>query len=465
MKLNNRRLKQMMRENPYPVQPKKKDEMLMQAWMQDEQQEQQKRKDGFSVKYMKKHKIGALIAAVMILLSMACAISAGIVRYYYHTPGGNIIDQERSFVEEPEGLTLKMTEKEIRGKGYTITEVNWTSVQGKSTFTVWVSADSVELKGLTATIGDKEYALKKSHVTKTEDGKPLNYGYVSLDVPEPESIKAEIGPESSLKLTIDEPEAWHYIFFIPEDCELVEDVYENVILTGYYFDEKIYSGAIDTLLEDSELNALIGSTLIFPEKGTLVGIDGTGYVLHKDFGRISYGVGEGSEVEHYQEIPGIIPQTFSIEKIFFDLRLLPVEEKTYCELPIPEPGQTLTGEWKIFDVAGMTFTSTKITREDAKTISFTTSDTQYLSLGSSDKPENVFSEAATSITFSEALFMGDPENVFQSMRANKVEEGYCYRYSAKSFKEYCKTHDTIPLGIASILVHYSGDWTLTFPKN
>ncbi len=463
MKLNNRRLKQMMRENPVPVQPKKRDEMLILAWMQDEQQT--KRKDGFAMKYMKKHKIGALIAAVIILMSMACAISAGIVRYYYHTPGGNIIDQERSFVNEPEGLTLKMTEKEICGKGYTITEVNWTSVNGKSTFTVWVSADSVELKGLTATIGDMEYVLKKSHVTKTEDGKPLNYGYVSLDVPEPENYKAEIGPESSLKLRISEPEARHYIFFVPEDCEPVEDVYKDVTLTGYYYNDKIYYGAIDNVLIDSELNDLIDSTLTFPERGTLVGADGTSYIQGKDFGKTKYGVGEGSSVEIYEEIPGITPQKLHLERFLSDYHLLAVEGKNYCELPIPEPGQILTGEWKIFDAAGITFTITKIIREDENTIAFTTPDSQQLYFDEENKPENSFSEATKTIVLSETLFMGDPENAFQSMKANKVEEGYCYRYSAKSFKEYCKTHDTIPFGISYIVVQYTGDWTLTFPEN
>lgn len=463
MKLNNRRLKQMMRENPYSVQPKKKDEMLILAWMQDEQQ--QERKDGFSMKYMKKHKIGALIAAVMILLGMACAISAGIVQYYYHTPGGNIIDQERSFVDEPEGLSLKMTEKEIRGKGYTITEVNWTSVGGKSTFTVWVSADSVDLKGLTATIGDTEYVLKKSHVTKTEDGKPLNYGYVSLDVPEPENFKAEIGPESSLKLRITEPEARHYIFFVPEDCEPFEDIYEDITLSGYYYDEKIYYGAIDNVLINSELNDLISSAISFPEIYTLIGMDGTSYVQGENFAKISYGVGEGSDVERFVEIPGIVPQRLYVEHILSDYDFLPVEGKTYCELPIPEPGQTLTGEWKIFDAAGITFTITKITREDEKTIAFTTSDTQHHYFDSSDIPKKIFSEAFTSIVLYEELFMGDPENAFQSMKANKVEEGYCYRYSAKSFKEYCKTHDTIPFGITGLGVTYSGNWTLTFSEN
>lgn len=463
MKLNNRRLKRMMRENPYSVQPKKKDEMLILAWMQDEQQ--QKRKDGFAMKYMKKHKIGALIAAVLLFTGMTCAISAGIVQYYYHTPGGNIIDQERSFVDEPEGLTLKMTESEIRGDGYTITEVNWTSVDGKSTFTVWVSADSVDLKGLTAIIGDKEYALKKSHVTKTEDGKPLNYGYVSLDVPEPESIKTEIGPESSLKLTIDEPEARHYIFFAPEDCEPLEDTSEDVTLTGYYYNNKIYYGFTDNLLMRSDLSDLIDSSHTFADKGTLVAADGTNYTQSKDIGKKQYGVGEGSSVEIYEELPGITPQKLHLECFLSTYHFLPVEGKTYCELPIPEPGQTLTGEWKIFDAAGITFTITKITREDEKTITFTTPDSQYRFLNEENRPENVFSDAVDSITLYETLFIGDPENSFQSMKAHETGEGYYYRYSSKLFKEYCETHDTIPFGISNITAQYFGDWTLTFPEN
>jgi len=462
MKLNNRRLKRMMRENSYPVQPKKKDEMLILAWMQDERR--QERKDGFAVKYMKKHKIGALIAAVVILVSMACAISAGIVQYYYHTPGGNIIDQERSFVDEPEGLSLKMTEKEIRGKGYTITEVNWISVGGKSTFTVWVSADSVELKGMTATIGDTEYALKKVHVTKTADGIPLNYGYTSLDVPEPEYYQSERSPEHSLKLMIDEPEARHYIFFVPENVEPVSNVYEDVTLTGYYYDEKLYYGVTDNVLANSEMNDLISSSFVIQSNRTLVGTDGISYVQDNSIGKNTYEVGEGSNMNYCEEIPGITPQTLYTKHIKTHHFLLPVEGKTYCELPIPEPGQTLTGEWKIFDAAGVTFTITKITRENSKTITFTTPDTQQRVFASSDKPSEDFSDAVRSIFLCEQLFIGTEDSTC-SMKVHETEEGYYYRYSAKSFKEYCETHDTIPFGIDYIEVNYTGDWTLTFHEN
>lgn len=461
MKMSDRRLKRILQENPVPVKPEKKEDVLLFAWMKDE--EYTKKEDGFQMKYMNKYKIRTLIVAVIVLLSMACAISAGITHYYYHTPGGNIIDQERSFVDEPDGLTLKMTEKEIRGKGYTITEVNWTSVDGRATFTVWVSADSVDLKELRAKIGDTEYPLKKSFVSKDANGNPLNYGYTSLDVPEPEYFQSEREPESSLKLQIAEPQARHYIFFVPENIEPVVDVYKDITLTGYCYDTKIYYGATDNVLLNSEMHDLIGDSSVVQDR-TLVGTDGMSYRQNNTFGKNTHQVGEGSRMDYCEEITGFTPQTLHTKHIHMNHYLLPVEGKTYCELPIPEPGQTLTGEWKIFDAAGITFTITKITRENSQTITFTTSDTQYRTFASSDKPEDAFSEAVTSIFLCEQIFMGT-ENSTCSMKRHETEEGSYYRYSSKSFKEYCKTHDTIPFGIDHIEVTYSGDWTLTFPEN
>lgn len=462
MKMSDRRLKRILRENQLSVQPERKEEMLEFAWMKEE--EYSKKEDGFSMKYMKTHKICALIAAVMILFTMACAISAGIAKYYYHTPGGNIIDQDRNFVDNPDGLMLKMTEKDIRGNGYTITEVNWTSVDDRTTFTVWVSADSIDLKGLRANIGDTEYPLKKTFVSKDENGNPLNYGYTSLDVPEPESFEIRANRHHGLQLYIDKPEAWHTVFFVPEDCEPVGYVCDGVSLTGYYYDDKLYLGTTDTVLENSELNELIENTVTVSHNALLTGNDGEEYVQGEDFG-YGGGVGEGSFVDAYTNIPGIVPRTLHTKTITSHLDLLPVEGKTYCDLPIPEPGETLTGEWKILDVDGITFTITKITREDKNTITFTTPDEIVRHFKTEEKPVNVFSKAVSSLLFGEELFVGDPENSFLSMRPYIFEEGYYYRFSSKFLREYSETHDTIPFGISSIEVQYSGDWTLTFPEN
>ncbi|MBQ2279002.1 MAG: hypothetical protein II333_10560 [Clostridia bacterium] len=180
--------------------------------------------------------------------------------------------------------------------------------------------------------------------------------------------------------------------------------------------------------------------------------------------KTTYQVGEGTSMNYCEEISGITPHTLHTENLIINHHLLPAEGKNYCELPIPDPGQTLTGEWKIFDAAGITFTITKITRENSQTITFTTADTQYRVFGSSDKPVDTFSESVSSVFLCEQLFMGT-ENSTCSMKAHEGEDGYYYRYSSKLFKEYCETHDTIPFGIDFIEVNYSGDWTLTFPEN
>ena len=258
--------------------------------------------------------------------------------------------------------------------------------------------------------------------------------------------------------------ARHYIFFVPENVEPVSDVHEDVTLTGYYYDEKLYYGVTDNVLANSKMNNLISSSFIMQGDRTLVGTDGISYVQNNTIGKNTYEVGEGSSMNYCEEIPGVTPQTYHTKALITHHFLLPVEGKTYCELPIPEPGQTLTGEWKIFDAAGVTFTITKITRENSKTITFTTSDTQHRTFDSSEKPSEDFSDAVRSIFLCEQIFIGT-EDATCSMKAHETEEGYYYRYSAKSFKEYCKTHDTIPFGIDYIEVHYSGDWTLTFPEN
>ena len=74
MKLSSRRLKRMLRENPVPVQPKKKEETLALARAYDA--ESMKTEDGLQMKYIKMKKVRTLIAAAVI---MALAVIAVIV--------------------------------------------------------------------------------------------------------------------------------------------------------------------------------------------------------------------------------------------------------------------------------------------------------------------------------------------------------------------------------------------------
>jgi len=461
MKMGGRRLKRILQENPLPVKPEKKEEMLLYAWMKEEAYNTME--DGFHMKYMNKHKFRTLIVAMLILMSLACAISAGITQYYYHTPGGNIIDQGRNFVKEPSGLTLKMTETKIRGDGYTITEVNWTSVDGRETFTVWASADSIELKGLCAEIGDTEYPLKKTFVTKDKNGNPLNYGYTSLDVPEPESFELREEGHYGLKLTIDEPEAWHYIFFVPEDSEPVSDTWNDITLTGCYYDDKLYYGFADHNLTGAA-DDLILSSHASPSNACIVGTDGKTYVNHENYGKHTYGIGEGSGFSSYDTLSGIVPKKLSVESLHavYDLRW--EKGKTYGELPIPERGETLKGNWVIFDYAGLRIVITEITHtyeRGRSTLRLYGSDLNIL-LNQRYIPESsLFYGNVTSGNF---MYILEPDCDWGIIRKNDPERRELI-LSSKSIDEYCENHTTFCFGVGSLYVTYSGNWTLTFPEN
>ena len=189
MKMSDRRLKRILRENPVPIQPEKKEEMIAFARICDKNQTSEDSEDGLQMKYIKLKKVRTLIAAAAILSLMAVAVTAGIVNYYYRTPGGNIVDQTGTVIEQPENMSLKMTGTTLSGPGYTIEEVNWLSYNGQSTFTVWLTADSLdaEPQNLHAVIDSVEYPLKKSFVTKDTDGNPLCIGYTTANMPEPQN--------------------------------------------------------------------------------------------------------------------------------------------------------------------------------------------------------------------------------------------------------------------------------------
>jgi len=254
MKLSDRRLKRLFRENPVPLQPKKKPETLELARKCGTTDIMKETEDGSTMKYIRTGNIRTLIAAAAILSLMAVAVTAGIVNYCYHTPGGNIVDQNGTIIAAPGDITLKMTEETIDGEGYTITEVNWTSAGGSSTLTVWTTADSTDLTGLRAVIGETEYPLAKRFVTKDENGSPLNIGYTAVDVPEPESDTVQ---NKGLRLVIDEPRQWHSIFFVPDDFVILKDTDRDVTVTAACYDGRLYLGSTDNALENSVLKDYI----------------------------------------------------------------------------------------------------------------------------------------------------------------------------------------------------------------
>lgn len=458
MKMSDHRLKRLLQENPVPVKPEKKKEMLEFARSCDEKTEETE--DGSTMKFIKMKKVRTLIAAAAILSLTAVAVTAGIVHYYYRTPGGNIFDESGTMVSEPENIALKMTDTEIRGIGYTIAEVNWVRTGGSTTLTVWTTADSVELKGLRAKIGETEYPLNKSFVTKDKDGNPLYIGYTAANVPEPESDTVQ---NDGLALWIDEPEKWHGIFFVPEDAVVVEDTSENITVTGCYYDGLLYLGAsLD--LEGTHLQDYVTNVSIGPAYHSLTDISGNEI---SERPRQYYGIGDGASFDRYTELPeDFLPGTFRSENVYANYTIRPVENVTYCDIPIPEKGETLTGEWVFCDFGGIKRTITEITR-DKYYITLYSPDSDKVILRSDNLPahdyipEGLVAENATQIQIG---YISGGEGLAHPS-VTQPKDGYLFRFVSKTLDEYCETHDTVRVGLGSLFVTYSGDWTLTFPEN
>ena len=484
MRMSNRRLKKILQEHPVTVQPKKKAEILAFARMGDEREKNEDLEDGLQMKYIKMKKVRTLIAAAVILSLMAVAVTAGIVNYYYRTPGGNIVDQTGTILEEPENMSLKMTGEPIVTQNGTIAEVNWLNVNGKTTFTVWMTADSADMPNLYAKYGNSEteYPLKKSFVTKDKDGNPLYVGYTAVNFPEPVQPTAheidqryiyalEAWEDTHCWVISKEPFLSEVIYFEPVDIDPVSAEHKGLNLHAYIYDGLIYFGCTDTVLENSELTDLILSSSSHP---SFVDITDTDGVVHENCLRHYYGTGDGGTADTFVAIPnGITPVSLYSPYIQIHYSLRMKENVTYCDLPIPEPGETLTGEWRVFDVSGITVTVTEITRDKYSINYYSPDAPQYMQTYVDQSPSSPYFEAGfVNTEFSEALdniqldyhFRGLDDYDFQVQR-NHPENGYGWRLASKNLDEYCETHDSVRLVFNAFYATYLGDWTLTFPEN
>ncbi|MBP3292439.1 MAG: hypothetical protein J6N32_01685 [Clostridia bacterium] len=469
MKMSDRRLKRILRENPVPIQPEKKEEMIAFARICDKNQTSENSEDGLQMKYIKLKKVRTLIAAAAILSLMAVAVTAGIVNYYYRTPGGNIVDQTGTVIEQPENMSLKMTGTTLSGPGYTIEEVNWLSYNGQSTFTVWMTADSldVEPQNLHAVIDSVEYPLKKSFVTKDTDGNPLCIGYTTANMPEPQNWSPD-NDKGNVWLRCDEPFISKNLYFEPTDIHPVHTTADGITVTGYLYDGNFFYGGEDDVLMQSPYRELIANTSC---SFSFNDITDTSGVLHEDVLRNGYGVGSGGIADSCYSIPeGIVPASTQTEWVKLNVHLVSKENVTYCDLPIPEQGETLTGEWTVFDMAGMKITITEITR-DKYSIQYYSPDAviRYNYDGKLDPVEllddSCFADALDTVIIHTGF--GEVEGLVDSntTTSGQPETGKKWRIAAKNMNEYCETHDTFRLRTRYLELSYRGDWTLTFPEN
>ena len=462
MRMSSRRLKKTMQEHPVTVQPKKKDEMLAFARMCDEREKNEETEDGLQMKYIKMKKVRTLVLAAVILSLMAVAVTAGIVNYYYRTPGGKIFDKSGAIVDTPENISLKMTGEALVGDGYTIEEINWVSCGGQSTFTVWLSADSEKPQNLRADIEGAEYPLTESFSTFDPDGNLLCTAYSTTNMPEPQNWSPEIDT-GTVWVMCDEPFISRGIYFEPTDIQPVQTTSDDITITSYMYDGKIFVGAKDNVLMQSELGLLIeeDTTSAFFHTN----ITDTSGTVHEQALKSGYGVGSGGIIDACYDLPeGIIPASIHIKQFDIRTRLVEKEHVTYCDLPIPEEGETLTGEWVVMDLAGMKFTVTEITRDKYSITCYSPDANLIVWNGNFSQFDTThFAEGIGQIQIN-AMF-GVNDSSLTSTGIAQPGQGRKWRLASKTLREFAENHDTLRLSVSDLHLTYSGDWTLTFPEN
>ena len=461
MKMSDRRLKRILQENPVPVKPEKKEAMLEFARMCDEQEKNEETEDGSNMKYMRTHKFRTLIAAAVILSLMAVAVTAGIVNYYYRTPGGKIVDKSGAVVTDTGNLSLKMTGEKITGENYTIEEVDWVSKDGNTTFTVWMSADSPEMPGLYARYNGIDYPLTKSFVTRDKDGNPLSVGYTALNFPEPQIPNSE-NWDKPLWIASEEPRVSVWIGFEPEGVETVSVTAHDITVSGYIYDGHLYYDIKDHTLETNPLAEITKIHRMYASLETMTDTDGKEHELE----RRSYSCGEGGTMSSFQKLPeNVTPASFPIRFLNGAYYFREIEGVTCGELPIPEIGETLTGEWVFFDYAGIRRTITEIRREKYSITYYSPEEDhtypRYL-------PEGLFNDTVTSVGYNVSFF-GLENGVQETGVLNTRPGGRMYRIASRNMNEFCEGRDSIRVGVRNISTSYSVgtacEWTLTFPEN
>ncbi|MBR5311775.1 MAG: hypothetical protein IKU40_02705 [Clostridia bacterium] len=461
MRMSNRRLQKTMQEHPVTVQPKKKEEMLALARTYDEREKNEHTEDGLQMKYMRTHKIRTLVLAAVILSLMAVAVTAGIVNYYYRTPGGKIVDQSGAVIVDTGDISLKMTGEKIKKDNYTIEEVDWVSKDGNTTFTVWMSADSPEMPGLYARYNGTDYPLTKSFITRDKDGNPLAVGYTAVNFPEPQ-IQSSEKPQNHLWLLSEDPFVSVRINFEPEGVETASVTVNDITFSAYIYNGHLYYNMEDHTIENNPIMEISTDYRMHTSIESVTDADGNEHELE----RISYSSGEGVSMDSFKKLPeNVTPASVTPLSANGCYYLRQIEGVTYCDLPIPEVGETLTGEWVIFDYAGIRRTITEITRDKYSITYYSPEEdhtySRYL-------PKELFSELVYSVSYH--VFFELEDSVQQTGAHNTRPEGGMYRIASKEMNEFCEGRDSIRVGIRHINTSYSApevfaDLTLTFPEN
>lgn len=335
MKLTDRHLKKLLRENPISVSPAGKEEFL------------KKIQTEMGGTMMKKRNVRLILAAAIVLVSITMLVSAGAIAYYYRTPGGDLVDESGNTPETATETDSIINDRTIITDEVTIASVTWAKAENHTTLAVWVHADEPELVNPAAIVNGKEYPLTKKTFNLTGG----MIGYTAVDVPKPET----------LKLRCESPAFETNVNFQPENI-MSECSIGGITLFGSASGNTVYLGVNDEnyltskLFEHAELadvNADFASVT-----------DNTGAECSATTG----GTNRGDtliSLERYELTEGNTIVSLKAEqiKIIYSYFIAAIEGNApSVKVPLPADGETVKGNWKLIDDSGISYIINSISR-------------------------------------------------------------------------------------------------------
>lgn len=426
MKMTDRRLKQILREHPVQVEPKRREELLSRIGEFAEEE--------YAVTKRSARKI-LVIAALAVVLTML--ISAAAVAYYYRMPDGTIVDKEGNAAETTENVASGENDRGISGTGYVIPAVTWTTANGQTTLAVWTTRASEELTGLTAVIEGKPYPLTKA--TFNLNGNLV--GYTAEGVPEP----------TVFTLTCESPAFTETVNFLPQDVIPAECTSNGLTLFGTAVGNTVYIGVNDANFLNMELAKTAKLTFVKPSGEEVT--DSTGAVHGDSRGGSSrdselttfarYSIAEGASI--------VSLKTKHLKTIYNFAETGAMQSGTApsVKIPVPADGETLEGEWVLMDSDGFRYTIRTVKRE-GNDLRFTA-------------PDGLVYEGEYSIASDipgTYLYTGISGAGVISGGGSKYE--WTMNFREGELAAYTDETGAITLSVFEMAIVYEGDWELCF---
>lgn len=417
MKLTDRKLKKLLRENPIQVNPAEKEKFLKQI----------QRETGGLI--MKKRNLRPILAAVIALIGVTMLVSAGAIAYYYRTPGGNLVDESGNITETLTEADSMVNDRTISNGEVTIASVTWAQAENHTTLAVWLPADEPELVNPTAIVNGKEYPLTKKTFNLTGG----MIGYTAVDVPKPET----------LKLRCDSPAFEETVNFQPDNI-MSECTIGGITLFGSASGNTVYLGVNDENYLTSEL--FRNAELVDVNADFASVIDNTGAECSATTG----GTNRGDtliSLERYEIPEGNTIVSLKAEqiKIIYSYFIAAIEGKApSVKVPLPADGETVKGNWKLIDDNGISYIINSISRTGND---LTLTSDNGLRIGSERIPGTYCYVGIQSF----GMQSGGGSNEKWTMKTDNVEQ-------------FADENGDIELCITELRLGYPGDWHLNFAE-